>query len=384
MPYAQKKLNSLGYKITLILDKKELKYGTEAVEQAYQCLILSSDYEFISKVRSIHEVEPFDGVISFTEDGLLKAAECSRELGLPGLQVDAVKNTINKHKLRVCLDKLPECNVPYKLCKNEKDVIDFYKNLESKKLVLKPTSGMGSKGVIIVRNSSEINKAFRYSSNNYKNSVLAEVFVDGEDFSVETFTNNGKHQLIAVTDKYNTGPPNFVGKYHVMPGEIDQEKKDYIFNKLTEVLDVLGVKFGLAHTEIKVINGNVKVIETQLRPGGKFYHLMENGLGIEVFELTVSSMFNLDYKPITGAGAATIFYLGVKKDGIIDEIEGVELVTGNKCVCDVSIRFKKGFCSKKWKDTSDRLGHIVCTGKDPQSSLANAELFANKIRINIK
>jgi hypothetical protein len=122
----------------------------------------------------------------------------------------------------------------------------------------------------------------------------------------------------------------------------------------------------------------------QLRPGGKFYHLIENGLGIDVFELTVNSMFNIKYQPKSGTGSAAIYYLEAKEEGIIDKIEGVDLVSKNKCVCDINIRAKKGCCTKKWEDTSDRLGHIVCIGEDPQSSLKAAESLANQIHFVIK
>lgn len=384
LPYAQKKLKLLGHKITLVVNKKDLKFGTKALEYASQSLILSDNDDFLKIIQALHAADPFDGVISFAEGGLLQAAQCAELLKLPGMQIQAVTNTLDKYLFRCCLNTIPECNIEFKLCRNEEEVVEFYNKQQNKHLVLKPVSGMGSKGVISVMDKKEIQKAFRYSSNNYSTPVLAESYVEGDDFSVETFTNHGNHQLIAITDKYNTGPPNFVGKYHVMPSKIDDKKRDFIFNKVAKVLDVLNVKFGLAHTEIKVLNREVKIIEIQLRPGGKFYHLIENGLGIDIFELTINSMFNLNYQPKQGIGSASIYYFDANEEGVVEKIEGIEQVAKNTNVCDINIRVKPGCFIQKWTDTSDRLGHIVCTDVDSHSSLQAAMFLANQIKFVIK
>lgn len=384
LPYAQKKLDLLGHKITLVVNKKDLKFGNKAIEYASRTLILSDKDDLLKIINALHESDPFDGVISFSEGGLLQAAQCAEMLKLPGMQVQAVKNTMDKYLFRCCLNSIPECNVKFQLCRNEEEVVEFYNKLRNKQLVLKPVSGMGSKGVISVNDKKNIKEAFRYSSNNFNTPVLAESYLEGDDFSVETFTNKGHHQLIAITDKYNTGPPNFVGKYHVIPSEIDDKKRDFIFNKVARVLDVLNVKFGLAHTEIKVLDTEVKIIEVQLRPGGKFYHLIENGLGIDVFELAINSMFDIVYQPKKGVGSASIYYFDAKEEGIVEKVEGIELVSKNTNVCDINIRVKPGCFIKKWTDTSDRLGHIVCTGVNSHLSLQTAMFLANQIKFMIK
>lgn len=385
LPYAQKKISSLGYKITLALSKEELKFGTKGIELANQTWVYESDNykDLIKKMHHMHKEEPFDGVISFTERGLYIAANLAEKLDLPGFQIDTVNKIFNKYTVRKELEKFKEANIKYQLCKNVNDAVNFFKSIDNS-IILKPINGMGSKGVTIVQELQNIESAFEYSSDSGKLPVLAEVYIEGTDFSVETFTCNGKHQLLSITDKNNTGPPHFVGTFHSMPSIILKSKHEKIFKTVKKCLDILGVYFGPAHTEVKVIGDNVKIIETQLRPGGRFYHLMEKGLGIDIFEMTVKGLFNEAYHPKKGAGAAAIYYLKSKDIGIVDKIEGVDEVEKNAKVCDLHIRVKVGDEIHPLENSLHRLGHIICIDDTPEKALHNAKSLIENIKVIVR
>ncbi|UFJ43136.1 ATP-grasp domain-containing protein [Brevibacillus humidisoli] len=336
----------------------------------------------VKKAHALHQVDPFDGVLAFSEEGLLPAAAIAAHLNIPGLEQGPVHKTCNKYLMRKALESIPHLNVPYSLCTGEEDVRDFFDSVGFP-FVLKPLTGFGSKGVVFVNSPDEMEQAYLYSSSNGQESVLAEAYSVGTEFSVESFTYKGEHEILAITDKANTGPPHFVGTFHSLPSLAPPELQKMIMRSVKELLDCINLTFGPAHTEVIVTDQGVKIIESQIRPGGRIYHMIEGALGVDIFHLTARKLFDQEYVPKKGMGGAAIFFIDAAP-GIVEKVVGLERVREDPSVYDLSIRCKAGDTVSVWKSSSDRLGHLICVGSTAEQAIASAKKMGQELKIVTK
>ncbi|GAB2953649.1 ATP-grasp domain-containing protein [Streptomyces heilongjiangensis] len=198
-------------------------------------------------------------VVSVTEHGLVPAALLSGVLGALGVPVDVVRATRDKRLMRrVLAAKAPHLTVDHADARDEAAVADLLSRCG--RAVVKPADGTASTDVCVVRSLKE----FRRVSD--PEGLIVEEFAEGTEFSVESFSVDGRHEVIGIAEKGTA--EGFVEVSHVMSGDPPAEQQRLIGRAVGELLDALGLTDGPAHTEVKVHGDTVKVIETHNRPGG--------------------------------------------------------------------------------------------------------------------
>ncbi|EAL5949697.1 carbamoyl-phosphate synthase large subunit, partial [Campylobacter jejuni] len=89
----------------------------------------------------------------------------------------------------------------------------------------------------------------------YNKIVLAEEVLKGRQFSVETISSHGKHQIIAITEEYlreGEFANDFLETQHLIPARITNYQKNFIQNEIIKVLNAFNINFGASHIEIKL------------------------------------------------------------------------------------------------------------------------------------
>ena len=139
-------------------------------------------------------------------------------------------------------------------------------------MIVKPVDRSGSNGVRKVNEDSELNEAVSQAIEvSFSNQCIVEEYIEGDEYSVETISWKGNHQLLAITEKVTTGVPNFVEIAHHQPAILPSSLFENIKNLTFQALTALDIQFGAAHTEIKVnYNEEVYFIEVGARMGGDF------------------------------------------------------------------------------------------------------------------
>ncbi|MGH3438148.1 MAG: ATP-grasp domain-containing protein [Sciscionella sp.] len=144
-------------------------------------------------------------------------------------------------------------------------------------VVVKPTENAGSVGVTVVHRSSELDAAVAAAQAfprefphdiELDDSVLAQAYVGGREFSVESLASGGEIQHQAITEKATTEGAFRAETGHTIPAALTQEESTALTDAATAGLRALGFTNGAAHIEIKLCNGDAWVIEAGLRPAG--------------------------------------------------------------------------------------------------------------------
>lgn len=274
----KKKLVVIGandFQNQLIMKSREKGYETHVF--AWQCGDIgerTGDHFYpisiVEKERILEicrDIRP-DGIASIASDlASITVNYIAENLDLTGNGMVSAMLSTNKHLMRGAFEKngLPS---PKSIQVSSPSEIDLSSFLYP--LIVKPTDRSGSRGIFKVENPSQLTHAVeRASQESFEKKVLVEEFVEGEEFSIEYVSFEGKHHFLAATKKYTTGAPKFIETGHMEPADLSE----YTFQRLLELipgaLDALEIRFGASHSEVKIDkNGRIRIIEIGGRMGG--------------------------------------------------------------------------------------------------------------------
>ena len=210
-----------------------------------------------------------DGVLPTTELTIHIAAIVSEALSLPGMPIDISEKITDKDFVREKAKAVKNLYQPqYCVC----SIGDHIPEDVSYPVVVKPTSLGGKRGVSVANNNDELKMAIEYAVESMpesKNRLIIEEYIDGgKEYSVESISSHGKHMVIQVTEKISSGPPHCVELGHMQPAEISKDVRLKIDRIIPELLGTVGVDNSTSHTEIKIVNEQIYLIELNARSGG--------------------------------------------------------------------------------------------------------------------
>ncbi|MFI0214328.1 ATP-grasp domain-containing protein [Streptomyces lydicus] len=249
------------------------------------------------------------------------ATRLAAALGLPGhlpARADACRNK------RLMAEAFAAHGVPSPRTLTAPDHATLSRRIEAAgmrfPLVVKPAENAASIGVSVVRSADGIPDAARLAqSQTHKlphgitldTTLLAQEHVDGAEFSVETLVTDGTVHHLTVTEKFTTEGTSRAELGHTVPAELPPAVRDSVYAAATAALTALGLRNGIAHTELKVDpDGRPQVIEVGARPpGDHIMKLVKEALGIDVARACLETVLGRrpDLTPRRRAAAAIRF-----------------------------------------------------------------------------
>lgn len=214
-----------------------------------------------------------NGVIASSEITTESTAKIAYMLGLPGNQ--CVPNFFgrNKYLMREMVKNAEYVKQPMYYLYKGQDVDRF-------PVMVKAIDACGKRGIALVNNKKELIDAVTESKNcSTDHSVLIEEYINGgQEISVECLANGKSKYVIQITDKITSGPPHFTEIAHHQPANINDQYREEIVKAAEEILTLLGINCGMAHLELKLIDGDIFFIEVGARAGGD--HIADSLVGL--------------------------------------------------------------------------------------------------------
>ena len=103
-----------------------------------------------------------------------------------------------------------------------------------------------------------------------KGNVLVEELIDGPEYSIESLHYKGKTHVLQFTQKQTTSFPYNVELGHIQPADLTDKQKKEIGEIINKIAAIFKFDNCASHTELKICNGKIVVIETSPRLGGDF------------------------------------------------------------------------------------------------------------------
>lgn len=238
-------------------------------------------------------------VIAGSERGVELADQLAEALALPGNGTRL--STARRDKLRMSETVAAQAiRTPRQIASNNLETLLAWIDKEGGwPAVLKPRRAKGSEGVRLCATPDEAARAFavihgaidRLGSAN--ETVLAQQFLKGREYVVDTVSLDGRHRLAALW-AYGKPPPDFAGvgllaTKQLLPAE--GPLADMLFDFAARVLDALEIRHGAGHCEIIVDEHGPALVEIGARlHGGPPAHLMSRAAtGTSQLDLLVES-----------------------------------------------------------------------------------------------
>lgn len=231
------------------------------------------------------------GVLSTTELTIPIAAKVASRLNLPNMDVILSESITDKSFVRSKAKRVKRIKQPEFLVIDKNNLSPCINRYP---VIVKPTSMGGKRGVKVVYSDNELKDAIQYAADsmpaNKRDIIIEEYIQGGKEYSVESLSCNGKHYVIQITEKISSGPPHCVELGHLQPANIKPDMIMKVELAVKELLECIGIDNSASHTEIKVLNGNIYLIELNARLGGDHiaYPLTELSTGYKYIQELVN------------------------------------------------------------------------------------------------
>lgn len=255
----------------------------------------NDDSLFVQQVTALHTKVKLDAIISGNEYYVPITAVAANKIGVKGIPPTTVENLRFKHKMRQCLAEAGLATPRFHIIRSVEDI----EALHTEGLfpcVLKPLGAAGSVHVKKVTSINELTQAYLAAQEDTRselgfaigNDMLLEGYLDGEEFSVDGFVLNDEVHVVSVTKKLLEKEPYFVEIGHIVPADIDDEKRQTITNYIAQCAKALGLNLGAFHGEIRFTSTGPVLIEIGARlPGDKIVDLVRLSSGIDLAKTTI-------------------------------------------------------------------------------------------------
>lgn len=318
-----------------------------------------------------------DGVMSWGSTLTLPTVSyIGEKMDLPCMPMGTSEISTSKYLIRKRLTDYG-CNV-------DGEVFDIHswEEADTKKYVLpfvvKPCDGSGSKGVYIVKNETEIEKAIQYAFDGARdNQIYVEPYVEGVEYSAEAYVNNNEvyvYSIVKTEFEWTKEYPIYKQTTYL---GITEETEALINQEVHKAVEALDVNFGPINFDIIVSkkNGKPYIIDVGIRNGQNLIasHIVPYSRGVDELNNSISICTNekISIKPQKKEYISS--RLLIYAPGTIAKIKSYNELIGKEHIVDIIMRKKEGEVLPRYQTKSDICGWVLCSGETPEEASAYAD-----------
>ncbi|HYF66281.1 MAG TPA: ATP-grasp domain-containing protein [Herpetosiphonaceae bacterium] len=380
-----RKAKALGLRLTLFkaADRVKVQKHLDMYDRIVGLPQGASLEEWIEMARAIHRLDPVDAIGGFSETAQEKAALIAEALNLPFYAPAVIRRTRNKAEMRAILRAAGLDSTPSQVVAAADEIVAFGAD-HGYPLILKPLDGLGSLAVAIVRSPDTVAGAFAQVFQRAGGAeILVEGFLEGPEYSVEAFSEHGRHRVICVTQKFKD-PRTCIETGHCVPAPISDRQRAAIECFVMDVLEAMEMTHGPSHTEVVVTADGPKIVETHARLGGdNIVDLIKLTGEVDLEELWIrqsSGESVFDQLPAALQGYAAIAYATPQAIGVLERIDGLEAARGQPGVIRVEPLQDPGTMIEGAYDSYSRGASAIAVGDSYEEAVSRAQTAVSQLR----
>lgn len=240
-------------------------------------------------------------------------------------------------------------------------------------MIVKPVDNRGAFGVNVAEDETTLRAAYLDAlMNAHSRMVLVEAFIEGIHITVDGCVDQdgAHHNLGIATKRVTEGKKPIITEVNY-PAEIPNDMRDRVADANSRVVEALGIKGGLTHSEYIVDKpGRCFLVETANRGGGVLTSnvIIPLHSGVDPSELIISTALGEAYrvvpKPYRGCVALKFF---VFKPGKLDSIGGVDEALAIPGVHYLRLLVKPGDVLESPRSGAGRHGFAILQAPDQEA-----------------
>jgi biotin carboxylase len=386
------KAKELGLRVVLLQHKERLLPGQAEAADAL-LLVDYLDWEVARPlVLAAHRVYGFTAVVSLVDQAMELVGRINDLLGLPGTSHEVAHRFHDKLAMRQWLRGTGFETVAAEPV-GDPAALRAFGERHGYPFVIKPVDGTGSRGVVRVdgpdridalwervtglRGRQDLVMATFYPVDRF----IAEEYIDGPEYSAETFSFDGRHIVVSFTDKLTDG---LVEIGHAVPAALTPDDEAALEHHVVAYLTAMGLRDGVGHVELKMSSRRPRIIEGHDRVAGdRIMDLVGAVCGIDLERYAVGWPHRLvpalAERPAPRRAAATRFLSA--EPGTVVGIDGAGEVRDYPGVLDLDVAVGVGDRVREVTDNFDRPGQVLVAADDTQAAVALCASLVEKVHI---
>ena len=376
--YVIRKAKTMGYYV-LCLDADPNAVGF-AIADEYAVINIVDEEACLAYARD----KQVDGVLTAATDfSVLTMSRIAEELHLPGINYQSAKVIKNKALVR---KRLFEANADDTGISYEIDSVEDFADILPKikfPVMMKPVDGSGSRGASKVEKAEDFVKAAEYAMNgSITHRAVAEPFIEGKEYGVESFVDNGVIHVLGVMQKDMTEPPYYAELGHAIPSGLTPELETKVKSCVYRAIFALGVNHGSVNMDLLITNeGNVHIVDVGARMGGNLIgsHIIPMGTGIDYMGNMIRAAVGdaTNWKPEWQPKPVATKLLALTP-GIIKKLPNFDQIAAEYNV-QIEHHLHEGNTITPYRTNLDGCGYVVAHDIDVELSIALASEVRNII-----
>ena len=252
--------------------------------------------------------------------------------------------------------------------------------------VLKPLGLSASRGVIRANDADEFRGAYARIRRMGEHRVHAERYIPGREFAVEGLVTGGRLHVLALFDKPDPMEgPYFEETIYTTPSREPERVQQELIETTAAAVHALGLRHGPMHAELRHNDQGAWMLETHARPiGGLCGRALRFDGGMPLEELILRHSLGEDVSLVRREEqAAGVMMIPIPRDGVYEEVEGIECAKAVAGVEDVVITAKQAQRLVKLPEGASYLGFIFARGESADEVEAALRAAHAELRFEI-
>jgi len=357
--------------------------------------------DMVAAAREWHAAEEFDGVITFSEAGVVAAAAIAEGLDLPGIGVAAALRSRNKYLMRQAHERGGAPTPSFRFVTELDSALSAAAEF-GYPVIIKPTMGAASNFVFRVDTPDELAERYAQAVEGVQDmywvcaepdgmdlgpqGMLVESFLDGREILIEALAWDGEVYLGSVVDRITAEGETFDDDVHHAPTTLSAEDLERVHRVVEAGTNAQGLRRSVMHAEVRFHRGEPYLLEIAARVGG-------GGLDM-IARLTA------DYDPIKAVvdvargvrpkvrhyrptGTHITAMCLICDAGVIEHVDVPVEVSGSDKVFLLKITARSGDVIRRPPNGNSILGFLGTTGTSMEDALATMNHLSSKIKATV-
>lgn len=344
-------------------------------------------------VTALARERDVDAVMPLNEFGMRAHAAAVEELGLFGNTRQSAEWAVDKEVMRM---RWAEWNLPQprfaafgggdaKTDLIEARVAAAYVGFPC---VIKPADSGGSgRGVLILHNVEELAEGLAFARPFARNCrLLLEGFIEGTEMTVEGLVVDGKHTVLAASDKEKPPLRTRVATSLNYPAKFEMRIMARVYEIVHEAVRCLRLTHSATHTELIVTpEGEPMLVELGARGGGGHVFSdiarLVSGVDMPCALAEILCGGNPDLSRVDQRGACYRFFN--PPQGVLREVHGMDVASNLPGVVDIGMFKRPGDRVGPLPNSLERAGFVVTCGSNRDEAWKTANRAERTVKFII-
>lgn len=378
------------FTVLLTFKRKFIDQRTEFPDVHQMILVELFDYAQLREKINIliKQGKQIKGILSFVDPFVHVAASLSEEFCPGVVSATPIRKMEDKVLTRELLKDLP-ITPRYAIYSQNHSLEGFINKINKKflPLIVKSPLSSGSKDVLLANDEDQLKRSMQFLLEKYEQKpVLLEEFLTGPQYLIEALVHNGNVHIVAIIEQEITFFHRFIVTGYCLLADPDRDFYNKIYETVNSILHAFEMKNGACHLEMRLVEGEWKLIEINPRiSGGAMNQIIEAAYGINLVEETIQLFLGNKPRLIKKHNKyAYAHYLTIDSKGKLLKVTGKKRCSQYPGVEKVYIKPRKGQILRPPLSMGDRCGYILASSDDKDEAKRIAKEAVRELRFHLE